>query len=147
MGVLRLATECREEPTMPNSRRGTQGPGFPDDGDFTARRVLFVDLPPELVATLPPVTEHPPTSTRFGGLTIDLVARQDPDLVLAPLVGPGFDILDVAAQLLRCGYTGSLRALTPPLPNLAAVRNEVKSHCADLDVDIVVVSPPAEAGH
>lgn len=132
---------------MVNRRRGEAGSGFPVDGDLGDRRVLFVDLPAELVAALPAITETAPIETAFSALNIDLIARHDPHLVIAPLVGPGFDILDVAAQLLRSGFTGSLRALTPPLPNLAAVRTEVRSHCAGLDVDIVVVSPPAATGH
>lgn len=132
---------------MTDRRRDMAGSGFPDSGDFGDRRVLFVDLPAELVAALPPLTERPPVNTGFDGLTIDLIAKHDPHLVVAPLVGPGFDVLDVAGRLLRCGFTGSLRALTTPLPNLSAVRSEIRSHCSDLDVDIVVVSPPAETGH
>lgn len=132
---------------MANRRRSETGSGLLGSGDIGDRRILFVDLPGELVAALPALTEQPPVSTDFRGLTIDLIARHDPNLVIAPLVGKGFDILDVAAQLLRCGYTGTLRALTAPLPNLSAVRTEVRGHCADIDVDIVVVSPPAEAGH
>lgn len=132
---------------MVNRHRGEARSGFPVDGDFGDRRLLFVDMPAELLAALPAVTETAPVITTFSALNIDLIARHDPHIVLAPLVGPGFDILDVAAQLQRCGFTGSLRALTAPLPNLSAVRTEVWGHCAGLDVDIVVVSPPAATGH
>lgn len=132
---------------MANRRRGTTGSALLGGGDPGDRRVLLVELPAEMVAALPDLTEAAPVSTSYRALNIDLIARHDPHLVVAPLVGPGFDILDVGAQLLRSGFTGSLRALTPPLPNLAAVRAEVKGHFADLDVDLVVVSPPAETGH
>ena len=132
---------------MVNRRRGDASSGFPVDGDFGDRRLLFIDMPAELLAALATASETAPVNTTFSALNIDLIARHDPHIVLAPLVGPGFDILDVAARLQRCGFTGSLRALTTPLPNLSSVRTEIRSHCTGLDVDIVVVSPPAATGH
>lgn len=132
---------------MADRRRSTTSSALLGGGDPGDRRILLVELPAEMVAALPDLTEAAPVSTSYRALNIDLIARHDPHLVIAPLVGPGFDILDVGAQLLRSGFTGSLRALTAPLPNLAAVRAEVKGHFADLDVDLVVVSPPAETGH
>jgi hypothetical protein len=132
---------------MADRRRGNTGPALLGGGDASDRRILLVEIPADMVATLPDLSEAAPVSTSYRALNIDLIAKHDPHIVIAPLVGPGFDILDVGAQLLRSGYTGSLRALTTPLPNLAAVRAEVRSHVAGLDFDLVVLSPPAETGH
>ena len=130
------------------SRRTTVETTFPDgDESLAGRRVLLIDVPLELMAALPALARAELDSVSFGKVDIDLIARIDPELVLAPLVGSGFDILDVGSLLLRCGYLGPLRALTAPLPNLNTVRNEVRSHCVGLDFDLLVMSPPAEAGH
>ncbi len=117
------------------------------DENFDGRRVLLIDLPPELLAATPGLSRMEQLSARFDEVDIDLIARHDPELVLAPLVGPGFDIMDVGTLLLRCGFLGPLRALTAPLPNLQTVRSEVRSHCVGLDFDLVVLSPPANSGH
>jgi hypothetical protein len=123
-----------------------RAPGGSDEA-FAGRRVLLIDLPPDMVASIPGVARMDQRAVRFRDVDIDLVARHDPALVLAPLVGRGFDILDVGALLLRCGYLGPLRALTTPLPNLRSIRAEVHNHCVGLDFDFLVMSPPAEAGH
>lgn len=129
-------------------RRATAGrPLGGSDAAPDGRRVLLIDLPPDMVAAIPGVARMDQRTARFKDVDIDLVARHDPELVLAPLVGKGFDILDVGALLLRCGYLGPLRALTTPLPNLTSVRAEVRNHCVGLDFDFLVMSPPAEAGH
>lgn len=121
--------------------------GHPDGEAWAGTRVLMIELPPEMVAALSALEEAQTVAASFDKVDIDFVARHDPQYVLAPLVGAKFDILDVSARLLRCGYTGALRALTTPLPNLAAVRSELRSHCHGLDVDVIVLSPPAETGH
>lgn len=132
---------------MPD-RRATKGkPIGGSDSALDGRRVLLIDLPPDMVATIPGVARMDPQTARFKDVDIDLVARHDPELVLAPLVGQGFDILDVGALLLRCGYLGPLRALTTPLPNLNSIRAEVRTHCVGLDFDFLVMSPPAGTGH
>lgn len=127
--------------------RHRAGAGHLGHGDFAGARILLIDLPQEMVAGLPALEDARTLAATFDEVDIDFVARHDPQLVLAPLVGPTFDILDVGVRLLRCGYTGALRALTTPLPNLGSVRTELRSHCQGLDVDVVVLSPPAEAGH
>lgn len=129
-------------------RRAIKGtPLGGSDAALDGRRVLLIDLPPDMAATIPGVARMDQRIAHFKDVDIDLVARHDPDLVLAPLVGKGFDILDVGALLLRCGFLGPLRALTTPLPNLHSIRAEVRSHCVGLDFDFLVMSPPAEARH
>ncbi len=117
------------------------------DAGVEGCRVLLIDLPADMVATIPEVSRMEQLSAKYKEVDINLVARHNPELVLAPLVGTGFDILDVGALLLRCGYLGRLRALTTPLPNLQSVRSEVRNHCVGLDFDLLVMSPPAEIGH
>jgi hypothetical protein len=132
---------------MANRRSSAGIPFLSRDAAVEGRRVLLIDIPADMVATIPGVARMAQTRARFKEVDINLIARQDPELVLAPLVGNGFDILDVGALLLRCGYLGPLRALTAPLPNLQSVRSEVRSHCVGLDFDFLVMSPPAEIGH
>lgn len=116
-------------------------------GTIDGLRVMLIDLPDDMADAIPGIDRARRMPVAFRGLGIDDIARLDPQLVLAPLVGRGFDILDVGALMLRCGYLGPVRALTAPLPNLAAIRSEVRSHCVGIDFDFVVLSPPAEAGH
>lgn len=132
---------------MANRRASADTPFHGHGVAVEGRRVLLIDIPADMVAAIPEVARMAQMPTRFKDVDIDLIARHDPELVLAPLVGNGFDILDVGSLLLRCGYLGPLRALTAPLPNLQSVRAEVRSHCVGLDFDFLVMSPPAAAGH
>ncbi len=132
---------------MANDRRLDPGNPFRGDDPLEGRRVLLIDVPPELQTAMPGLERADRHEVRFRDVDIDLVARHDPQMVLSPLVGRGFDIMDVGALLLRCGYLGPLRALTAPLPNLGAVRSEVRSHCVGLDFDLLVLSPPPATGH
>jgi hypothetical protein len=143
-----LLSGYTEGPEMANRRTSADIPLLGGGGAAVdGRRVLLIDLPPDMVATIPGVARMEQFSARYQEVDIDLIARHDPELVLAPLVGMGFDILDVGALLLRCGYLGPLRALTAPLPNLQSIRSEVRGHCIGLDFDFMVMRPPAELGH
>lgn len=77
---------------------------------------------------------------RLSALTAAAMAAIRPDLVLAPLLDPGFDILDVAGRLAVFGYRGRLRAVAGPLPNPAAVVAEVRGHCGQLDFGLIVLA-------
>lgn len=131
---------------MAKQRRSDPGHPLMQE-DLDGYRLLLIDLPDDLVGTVGGMERAERHPVRFGEITIDLIARYDPDMVLSPLVGPDFDAMDVGAMLLRCGYLGPLRALTTPLPNLQTVRSEVRGHCVGLDFDLIVLSPPAETGH
>ena len=73
----------------------------------------------------------------FRDLTATLLARHRPDEVVAPLLAPSFDILDVAKRLESFGFRGRLKALTSPLPDAAAVAAEVRSYCPLIEFTLV----------
>ena len=76
-------------------------------------------------------------SVEYANLTPATVARVRPDLVLAPLLGPGFDILDIGARLDAMGYQARLRAVTLPLPDADAVVREVRMQFRNLDFALI----------
>lgn len=76
-------------------------------------------------------------SIAYASLTPVTVAKVRPDLVLAPLLGAGFDIVDIGARLAAMGYRARLRAVTPPLPDAAAVVRELSMQFRDLDFALV----------
>ena len=84
--------------------------------------------------------------TEFAMLTRELLDRIDPAIILSPLVGDDFDVLEIATQLAKLGYKGRYRAITTDMPNAEMVRAEVRSHTPDLDFDLLVVPPIANDG-
>lgn len=100
--------------------------------------VLAVGLGP---ADLDGVMAPPPRTSafaRFAEVTPGLVAQLAPDVVIAPLFGRGFDIVDIAARLAECGFAGRLYALSPPLPRPEAVRAEVAEQAPGMTFGLVV---------
>ncbi len=75
-------------------------------------------------------------ATGFDHLDAPLLDRMRPDLVLAPLLGDGFDILDVAQALTGLRYAGKLMAISPRLPNPRGVLAELRGHCKGFAVEI-----------
>lgn len=99
-----------------------------------AQRVLRVD-PGAETALLPGMTaatfQHPDM------LSADLMKDILPDLVVAPLIGPSWDALDVALSLSGAGYDGMLLIVSPPLPRQAAVLREMQALCPTLDIRLM----------
>ncbi|MFV2035631.1 MAG: hypothetical protein ACC631_11105 [Halocynthiibacter sp.] len=67
----------------------------------------------------------------------------EPDIVLAPLVGIGFDALDLAARLCRLGFRGRFRVLAPDLPNPDIVLTELRAQAPDIDCDLLQIDRPS----
>lgn len=109
----------------------------PAETPLSARRVLVIDPSNTLPDALRGVSGTNVTIARFSMLTVAFLAEVAPDVVLAPLVSPGHDILDLAHELDAAGYTGQLRAYSAPLPNLALVRSEVRQIWGKRDFDIL----------
>jgi hypothetical protein len=59
--------------------------------------------------------------------------------VLSPLVGPGFDAVDIALLLDRTGFVGYYFAFTQPLPNPQLVIAEVSAMAPLLSFEVVEV--------
>lgn len=72
-------------------------------------------------------------------ITAEALRRLQPDVVLAPLVGEGFDCFDVAEALCAAGYTGPFRAVVPYVPDPALVKREIAACCPHLDFDLVIL--------
>lgn len=70
-------------------------------------------------------------------LTADLLAQFSPDIILSPLVGISFDVVDVACLLDQLGYRGPYRAVSDALPNARAVSLEIRTSAPSVDFDIV----------
>ncbi|HHI71700.1 MAG TPA: hypothetical protein ENJ91_11905 [Rhodobacteraceae bacterium] len=77
----------------------------------------------------------------FEELDSGLLKQLNPQIILSPLLGRGFDVLDLVALLCTLGYDGRVRGMTPPLPNPELIRGEVQRVCPELDFDIIEVRP------
>ena len=107
--------------------------------DASGSRVLAVDL---AAGQIDPLMRPPPVAcvfARFQQVTAAFLAKVAPDIVVAPLFGPDFDVLDLADRLTATGFGGRLLALTAPLPRPEAVRAEVRTHAAGIVFDLVLL--------
>lgn len=77
----------------------------------------------------------------FGELTAALVRRLRPAMVVAPLVGPDFDAVDVAHLLAAAGFRGRLIVTAPTLPDVELIRQEIKGADGEFEVEIIVLAP------
>lgn len=76
---------------------------------------------------------------RFADLTPQLLADWQPEIVLSPLVGDGFDCFDLAEILTGAGFAGRYRAAVAALPDPSVVRREIAAQFPTLDFDVLVV--------
>ena len=98
------------------------------------RRWLVVEPMP--APALPFAPQDRVVHAHFDHLGPPLMARVLPDIVLAPLIAPRWDILDLAARLSDVGYTGLLVARSRPLPSTALVLHEIRGLFPELAVMI-----------
>ncbi|MBS0565278.1 MAG: hypothetical protein JSR87_12640 [Proteobacteria bacterium] len=106
-----------------------------DEAAGTARRVLILG-PADLEAAHGDGAQAARIAD-LGGLTAAAMAAIRPDMVVAPLLDPGFDILDVLGRLDHFGFRGRLCAVSPPLPDPAAVTSEVRGQCRGIDFSLI----------
>lgn len=122
-------------PTTPPEPIEVAGPAPVHPGP----RILALALAPSLLDFVQDRMGGSCIVARFETLTLQFLAQVMPDTILAPLLGPDFDILDLVDRLKQIGFGGELRALTLPLPDPDAVRAEVRGHAAGLDFDLIIV--------
>lgn len=122
-------------PTTPPKATQVTGPAPGDPGP----RILAFEVAPSLLDRVREGMGGSCILARFETLNLQFLAQVMPDTILAPLLGPDFDILDLVDRLSQIGFGGKLRALTLPLPDPDAVRAEVRSHAAGLDFDLIVL--------
>lgn len=120
------------------SRRATD-----KDRSTRAPRVLAISLSPAALDLLPKNVLEPHSYIARSGYddldTVVFTGPDAPDLVLAPLLTPKFDALDLARYLSQAGYRGRYLALVDRLPSATLIRREVKAQSPDLNFDLVVL--------
>jgi len=113
------------------------------DRNQRAQRVLAVALSQDALDVLPPNVLEPQSyiaRCRFDDLdTVVFTGPTAPDLVLAPLLTPIFDAIDLARYLSQAGFQGRYLALVDKLPSAKLIRREVAAQSPDLNFDIVVL--------
>jgi hypothetical protein len=112
----------------------------PAVGDDRPVRIIAVDLPPAQTTIIRNRSGASVTRIRFDDLDLALLARMTPDTVLAPLVSNRFDILDLADRLKRLEFGGQLGVVTGPLPDNAAVIDEIRRHCPEMKIALIVLA-------
>jgi len=123
----------RQEPAQPQDRDASALL----DGERTAMRVITVG---EALADAMPLDQKgPPEVISPEDISAETLAALRPDVVLTPLVGAGFDCLDVALALSEAGYRARLRAVVRYVPNPGLVRREIAASCPGLDFDLIVL--------
>ncbi|OOY08774.1 hypothetical protein BMI89_11485 [Thioclava sp. F36-7] len=98
--------------------------------------LLLIDPARELPSSLKEISGQAIQVLQYDQITAKNLVKLRPELVLAPLLTERFDILDLAKRLEEFGFTGKLRAYSRPLPNIAAIRQEVRAAHPQLDFDI-----------
>lgn len=73
---------------------------------------------------------------RLPFLTAAFLAEVRPDLIVAPLIGPGWDVLDLAEALRQAGWRGALAIQSRPLPRAELVLDEVRALYPGIEVSL-----------
>ena len=68
----------------------------------------------------------------FSMLSRATLASVHPDSIIAPLITPDWDVLDIGMALNAFGFTGTLVAVSGPLPRAELIRSEVAALCPHL---------------
>lgn len=75
----------------------------------------------------------------LADLTVDLLERTKPAIILSPLVADSFDVIDIAARLAELGFEGRYRALSVQASDKKVIAAEVALVAPDLDFDILEI--------
>ena len=75
--------------------------------------------------------------TDISDLTMAVLARFDPEIILSPLVGDSFDVFEVSQRLQEIGFRGRYRAICSNIPNIDVIRDDVSQVAPDLDFDLL----------
>ena len=112
---LRAASSARPDPVCPERAR---------------RRILVLGLNrADRPLACPPPCEQTDLVVHadLGQIDAALIQRFRPELVVSTLIARNWDILDLAEQLTRAGYAGSVLVVTRPLPRAGLVIGEVEA--------------------
>jgi len=89
------------------------------------------------IATLRDTARQSVVMTQLRMLNPRMLAQVRPDAVIGPLIGDGWDSLDLAIALEEMGYRGSFFILSRPLPRAELVLREVRACCPLLTITLV----------
>lgn len=76
-------------------------------------------------------------TAEFEELSPALIAQHDPDLVLAPLIAPRFDAVELAERLAACRYMGDFLIVTRNVPRPDIIRRELRGAVDPIRVEII----------
>lgn len=111
-------------------------------------KTLVIGMVTDWVSAGKPLPQDPTLKyVELDEISDDLLTQFAPEVVLSPLVGKGFDAIDVAVRLTSCGYKGRLRATSPDLPNPKIVAKEIRSICPGIDFDLLILSELSKFEH
>ncbi|PKP71233.1 MAG: hypothetical protein CVT82_03335 [Alphaproteobacteria bacterium HGW-Alphaproteobacteria-4] len=112
-----------------------------DSASTQGRKILLVEPRHAVPTNLPGLEHGEVTCAPLAAVDADLLVRLCPDVVLAPLMTPSFDMLDLTRLLWQLDFPGQVRALTPAIPDPHLVCSEIMAACPGLDFDLIVVKP------
>lgn len=99
---------------------------------------LLVGVSPFLRRAIEADLGHGCPSVGYHDLCGDVLTGYAPRLVIAPMIGAGYDCVELARRLSDLGYRGALRALGPVLPMPHLVLAEVAEVTqGEIDFDLM----------
>ena len=75
----------------------------------------------------------------ISDLTARTLCETGASIILSPLVGDDFDVVDVAHTLKLLGFRGRYRAISEDLPDAELIREEIRAFAPDLDFDLLLM--------
>lgn len=102
--------------------------------------ILVVGYPGGWTALRRNVAEEALRFVTFAELTPRLLHDLAPSLLISPLMGEGFDAVDVAHRLEAAAFKGRFRVLSPPIPEPEAVQAEIQEAAGRIAVDLMILS-------
>ena len=117
---------------------------MPDNGSAESPatvhgRILAIDCLPVLTTAFERLGLSPLVHARHGHLDARLLAKVEPDLIVAPLLAPACDAMELCGLLYALDYRGRFAAISGPLPNVRTVEAELRAHCPDIMIEILIV--------
>lgn len=73
-------------------------------------------------------------------LSAAMLHRVRPEIVVAPLIAPDWDLVDLGADLERLGYRGTVHVLTRPLPREELILGELAALYGGLSFRILDIA-------
>lgn len=79
-----------------------------------------------------------PAFASFIDVSMELLDQFKPDTVVSPLLGQGFDAIELAELLSAFGYDGEFVVIAPPVPNLGIIKADIATAAPGLRIDVRV---------